>query len=1532
MGEREKHQAGKGEVSRRHPVRQQFMAVFLGICMMIVSIPVSPFDLTVRAAETPREILSFLELPDEVREQTIGQGLIRQEPEFPVTLEALCRVDEEEDAVSQPEMEEPSGEMDGSATESVEEATQPDVTEPSEGTDTSADVEAAATEKVVIEGITWNSEMEYDGWAEGVYVFMPVLPEGYVLAEGVELPKITVTAEGEDGISGEASETESEDPGQGRLLRNSSDIFVESAKEEMLAVPRQEPGCGTISEDTVWSGNVTLANGELVVEPGVTLTIQGVITVQGNVTIKGSGTIKRGSGNAYFKVYDGAHLTVGNVTIDGMSISSNNSMLEVIRSDIVLDEGCIVKNCNKMTLSPSGALGGGGVLNMYYGKAVFNDVLFENNYSYTGYGGAVCFRESELRVNSGVFRNNNSISTIHDWGGGCFYNIRSKLYIYGGSFIGNATRGRGGCIFNLPDKGTETYLYGGYFEGNKSSNSEYKGGGAVFHCAYDPGRPNVDAEGAVLEISGAVQFAGDEVEGSGTDGVYLDLSPDKTTARKIRISDTLRYPVTLYLKASEGYVIAEGTNEYRLLHERDMKKIHFVDVGGSGKTWYAVLDKEKNQVYLSQNKPDYGYYVYYLNNGAQGAVVDDNTYQIDDIATVQPSDGLQREGYQFVEWNTKADRTGTAYQPGEELTIEGDTDLYAIFAKGKVLKADFYSGSAGQKQTKSVELAQGEERGSVTAPELEEMEGWRALGWSEDAAGHDELIEPGTEISLTEDKEYYGVYEKDVTLRYQAEHADLAPEDAVAKCYANVHSEEVSITPAQFAVAQAAVRYGYAFAGWNDAEDLQGRTYKQGDVLETEEDATLYAIFKRPLHAYYHSGNAGQVEEQVVEIPEDATSGTTRTQELKPFGMAGSAKSAQDAGNAKNSQDAAKSWQPVGWDLQKDGYDGEIQAGEEVTLMDDTDYYGIYEKDVTLSYDANGGEDCPQGETKECRANVHEEVSYDVPEFTLAAATAQSGYAFAGWNTKKDGTGESFEAGKAYALDEDTVLYAQWEVETASYRVEHYRQDLEGDGYTRVDADTETIAARAGTEVTAEANPYVGFTVNTSSASGKMQGIVAADSSLVLRVYYDRNVYEIKFDLNGGEGAVPEPQTMRYGGLLREPQEPQRRGYTFKGWYRDANGSEESYWDFGKTVEGNTSTLKTTLYAKWVDEIAPVLGEASFGTEYKNFMDWVVSRRKLVVSVPVTEEGSGLKQADYRLEPENGEAREGVAAIRAGQIPTREVNARSGGIAAVMTLYGDAHSGQGVAEITVDGDFKGSIILTCMDNACNISVQKTLTADGAGAVVEDNAPEISFTKIRRDNAKGKAKVSIDVTDTAGENITAGIASVSYQIDGGKAKSKGKEEFVDNMVENYSFDVALKGEGEHTLKVAAEDNAGNRSIRETTIQITKKKAAVVQKEQPPKATEPPKPTSEPKTGENGFVKIFATVGMIAGFTYLLLYFCSGESGVTEKEKEEIISRLVRWAQKGKLRKYPALLVISLFLIYYHSIGKSVDDGWKKAYEG
>ena len=55
-------------------------------------------------------------------------------------------------------------------------------------------------ETVTIDGVTWQSEPEYAGSTEGTYIFTAVLPEGYVLAEGVSLPQITVTVESGDAM------------------------------------------------------------------------------------------------------------------------------------------------------------------------------------------------------------------------------------------------------------------------------------------------------------------------------------------------------------------------------------------------------------------------------------------------------------------------------------------------------------------------------------------------------------------------------------------------------------------------------------------------------------------------------------------------------------------------------------------------------------------------------------------------------------------------------------------------------------------------------------------------------------------------------------------------------------------------------------------------------------------------------------------------------------------------------------------------------------------------------------------------------------------------------------------------------------------------------------------------------------------------------------------------------------------------------------------------------------------------------------
>ena len=90
-------------------------------------------------------------------------------------------------------------------------------------------------------------------------------------------------------------------------------------------------------------------------------------------------------------------------------------------------------------------------------------------------------------------------------------------------------------------------------------------------------------------------------------------------------------------------------------------------------------------------------------------------------------------------------------------------------------------------------------------------------------------------------------------------------------------------------------------------------------------------------------------------------------------------------------------------------------------------------------------------------------------------------------------------------------------------------------------------------------------------------------------------------------------------------------------------------------------------------------------------------------------------------------------------------------------------------------------------------------------------------------------------------------------------------------------------------------------------------------------------NEPKTGDQTHVELYATLSMIAGLTYVLMYFADRERGMSEEKKKELVSRLVGWAkQGGKIRRGLALAAIFVLLVYYHSIGKKTCAEWKEIY--
>lgn len=77
--------------------------------------------------------------------------------------------------------------------------------------------------------------------------------------------------------------------------------------------------------------------------------------------------------------------------------------------------------------------------------------------------------------------------------------------------------------------------------------------------------------------------------------------------------------------------------------------------------------------------------------------------------------------------------------------------------------------------------------------------------------------------------------------------------------------------------------------------------------------------------------------------------------------------------------------------------------------------------------------------------------------------------------------------------------------------------------------------------------------------------------------------------------------------------------------------------------------------------------------------------------------------------------------------------------------------------------------------------------------------------------------------------------------------------------------------------------------------------------------------EPKTGDITPLAIYATLSMIAGFSYLVLVFSSNGRGLKEEEKKKLVSQLIGWARRGgRTRKILALAAIFFLLLYYHGI--------------
>ena len=135
------------------------------------------------------------------------------------------------------------------------------------------------------------------------------------------------------------------------------------------------------------------------------------------------------------------------------------------------------------------------------------------------------------------------------------------------------------------------------------------------------------------------------------------------------------------------------------------------------------------------------------------------------------------------------------------------------------------------------------------------------------------------------------------------------------------------------------------------------------------------------------------------------------------------------------------------WNTKKDGTGTKYDIGALYTVDAELTLYAQYKENTvtyTIKYDANGGENAPKEQTKTKGKELV--LSTIVP--------TKEGYKFVNWNTKKDGTGTSYNAGAKYTTEASVTLYAQYEKELneeeTKYTITFYTNDGTTEKSTKV--------------------------------------------------------------------------------------------------------------------------------------------------------------------------------------------------------------------------------------------------------------------------------------------------------------------------------------------------------------------------------------------------------------------------------------------------------------------------------------------------
>lgn len=225
-----------------------------------------------------------------------------------------------------------------------------------------------------------------------------------------------------------------------------------------------------------------------------------------------------------------------------------------------------------------------------------------------------------------------------------------------------------------------------------------------------------------------------------------------------------------------------------------------------------------------------------------------------------------------------------------------------------------------------------------------------------------------------------------------------------------------------------------------------------------------------------------------------------------------------------------------------------------------------------------------------------------VPE----ALRGKTGYIFKEWNTKEDGTGETYIPGDFIKKLLETADMAKQAQET-SERTEVGEEIKPEKDVMQEENDVAQTDSTSWEEKTDKAEMQISDTENdgTSPDISTDKAIAAGDTTAITlyAIWEKASEYKITYKLNKGKNNTANPKTYTSEDEIKF-KKPTRSGYHFVGWYTDSKYKNQ----ISVIEKGSEGSL--TLYAKWTKEISPSAKAAS--------LDYVKGTKANTITVSAT--------------------------------------------------------------------------------------------------------------------------------------------------------------------------------------------------------------------------------------------------------------------------------------------------------------------------